>query len=86
MAKKAPHERSALEKELFAQRVTEDMLARYIGRSTSYVSNRMIGRYAWTVAEAYQILKLLRKEPRDFIIYFPPEEGFVCEKVTFCVG
>ena len=38
MAKKAPLERSALEKELFAQRVTEDMLARYIGRSTSYVS------------------------------------------------
>ncbi len=86
MAKKPPPERTALEKELFAQRVTEDMLARYIGRSTSYVSNRMIGRYPWTVTEAYQILKLLRKEPRDFVIYFPPEEGYACEKVMFCVG
>nr|DAK04967.1 MAG TPA: Regulatory protein-modification, helix-turn-helix, transcriptional regulator, DNA [Caudoviricetes sp.] len=86
MAKKAPNKRSRLETELFANRYTEADVAAVIGRSTSYVSNRMIGRYAWTVAEAYQILKLLRKEPRDFVIYFPPEEGYACEKVMFCVG
>lgn len=86
MAKKTPLERSNLEKELFAQRITEEMLAAHIGRSTSYISNRMKGRYSWTVSEAYKILELLRKEPRDIAIYFPPEEGFTCEKLIFCVG
>lgn len=58
--------------------VTGEMLANHIGRSTTYVSNRMIRNsrgYSWTVDEVYKILNFLEIPQSEIFTYFPPNGG-----------
>ena len=74
MAKKAPHRRSRLEPELFANRYTEADVAKVIKRSVPYISNRFNGRGSFTIDEAYKLLELLGREPEEIFTFFPPEQ------------
>lgn len=74
MAKKTPQRRSALETALFTSRLTEADAAAAIGRSASYISNRLNGRGSFTIADAYKILEMLGKEPEEIATFFPPEK------------
>ena len=58
--------------------VTGEMLANHIGRSKTYVSNRMIRDprgYSWTVDEVYKILDFLEIPQNEIFTYFPPNGG-----------
>lgn len=58
--------------------VTGEALANYIGRSTTYVSNRMTRNsrgYSWTVDEVYKILDFLEVPQSEIFTYFPPNGG-----------
>lgn len=58
--------------------VTGEMLAHYIGRSKTYVSNRMTRNsrgYSWTIDEVYKILNFLEIPPSEIFTYFPPNGG-----------
>lgn len=63
--------------------VTGEMLANHIGRSTTYVSNRMIRNsrgYSWTVDEVYKILNFLEIPQSEIFTYFPPNGGLPPQK------
>lgn len=49
-------------------------IANVLGKSNSYVSSRMNGRYPWTLDDAYIILDFLNLEAADILKYFPPTE------------
>ncbi len=58
--------------------VTGETLANYIGRSKTYVSNRMTRgsrSYSWTVDEVYKILDFLEIPQSEIFTYFPPNGG-----------
>ena len=67
--------RTELQKELYGLGYKQVDVANYLGRSTIYVGQRLRLQQAWTVDEAYQILKLIKKQPGDIFIYFPPKGG-----------
>lgn len=63
--------------------VTGETLANYIGRSTTYVSNRMSRNsrgYSWTVDEVYKILNFLEVPQSEIFTYFPPNGGLPPQK------
>lgn len=46
-------------------------IARAIGRSTNYVSDRMTGRGEWTLEECYTLLRRYDQPPERLHIVFP---------------
>lgn len=55
-------------------------LANFVGKSPSYVSERMAGkRYDWEISEAYLILDRLDVPTNEIFNYFPPNKGKGCE-------
>lgn len=50
---------------------TQSDLARAIGRSTNYVSDRMTGRGEWTLEECYQLLHRYNVPPERLHVVFP---------------
>lgn len=55
--------------------VTSEDLANYIGRSKTYISNRMTHNYSWTIDEVYKILEYLELSQSEIFVYFPPNGG-----------
>lgn len=61
---------------MFECEVTCEDIANLLGRSKSYVSERMTNkRYHWEVEEAYQIMDLLNIPYEEILLYFPPNGG-----------
>jgi hypothetical protein len=46
-------------------------IAKTLGVSNSYVGCRFVGRYPWTVEDAYKILDLLGEPAEKMTEYFP---------------
>lgn len=61
---------------LLAAGVEQGDLADMLGISTTSVSNRMRGKYPWTIAEAWAILRILGKDNDPTMLgEFFPEGG-----------
>lgn len=54
--------------------ITQEVLAKEIGRSQGYVSQRLAGTASWTLEDAYRILDLLGKDDSMLGTYFPRTE------------
>ena len=54
---------------------TNEDLANHIGRSKTYVSNRMTRNSSWTIDEVYKILNFLELPQNEIFTYFPPNGG-----------
>lgn len=50
---------------------TQDMLARYLRKSKTYVSNRMTGRYSWDIDDIYALCDLFKLDYHTIPEYFP---------------
>lgn len=50
-------------------------IANFLGKSPSYVSYRMTGRYDWKINEAYRLLEFLKLPMESLFEYFPPKMG-----------
>lgn len=61
--------------------VTGETLANYIGKSKTYVSNRMKHNYSWTIDEVYKILNFLEIPCEEIFTYFPPNGGLPQKEV-----
>ena len=42
-----------------------------LGKSTSYVCQRMVGKKSWTMEEAYKLCDILQIPPENILDYFP---------------
>lgn len=59
---------------LLARGIEQEDLADVLGISGTSVSNRMRGKYPWTIAEAWTILRMLgESDPSKLGEYFPPQ-------------
>ena len=52
--------------------INQKYLAKKIGRTEPYVTDRMLGRRAFTVDDVYVLCKLLSIPVGDALEYFPP--------------
>lgn len=55
--------------------VTSEVLANYIEKSRTYVSNRFTRSYSWSIDEVYKILDFLEIPKSEIFTYFPPNGG-----------
>ena len=58
---------------LVAANIDQKYLARKLLLSRKCVSQRMTGKYPWTMDEAYAIMDLLRIPYDQMALYFPPK-------------
>ena len=49
-------------------------VARHIGKSDAYITNRMTGRYPWDMSDVYLIMDLIN-EPVEYIADVFPRDG-----------
>lgn len=56
---------------MFENDLTQKMLAEIIGRSETYITNRMTGHYPWTLDDVYDICKALGIPSEEICVYFP---------------
>lgn len=50
-------------------------IANLLGRSATYVSERLTGKKFFTLDDAYKILKYLDLPMEEIFVYFPPDKG-----------
>ncbi len=60
--------------------ITQQDLAKVIGRSEVYISQRLRGLECFTLDECYTIMDLLRLDKKDMYFYFPREGKWVERK------
>lgn len=68
MARKYQKLRTAL----FEAEIDQATVAYKLKRSSRYVSERMTGKYPWTVEDAYLILEMLEEPKERLTELFPP--------------
>ena len=47
---------------------------RHLGRSRTYIADRMTGRKTWTLAEAYALCELVDRPKHHTLLFWPPSE------------
>lgn len=57
--------------QMYALRVNQDDIAEAIGRSPSYVSDRMRGKAQFNLADIYGIMDVLQIAPENMSEFFP---------------
>lgn len=60
-----------LKGEMFACDVDQKRLCKVLGKSKTYVTDRMTGRRPWSMEDAYAICDLLEIPYTDMLAYFP---------------
>ena len=63
-----------LRKLMCAEDIDQRYLAKRIGRSLAYVSNRMCGHAPWDMRSVYQICDLFEIPTEQIAVYFPKED------------
>ena len=57
--------------DLGEKEITQEELAKALGRSVGYVNRRLAGTASWTLSDAYRILDILDKPDSQLMEYFP---------------
>ena len=57
--------------QMYALRVNQDDIAEAIGRSPSYVSDRMRGKAQFNLSDIYGIMDVLQIAPENMAEFFP---------------
>lgn len=63
-----------LQGRMFMEGITQSDLADLLGKSTTYVSNRMRGKHEWELEDLYRIAEIAAI-PSDEILTFFPRKG-----------
>lgn len=63
--------RSMLKKHLYAKEIEQKDLCKVLGRSQTYITQRITGRHPWTIDEIYQICDLAAIPYISITEYFP---------------
>lgn len=56
---------------LFANDIDQKMLCKKLGKSQTYITQRMMGRKPWTMDDVYVICELVNLPLNEVPIYFP---------------
>ena len=70
-----------LKGEMFANDIDQKYLCKELGKSKTYMTNRMTGRYPWCMDDVYKICDLLEITYDRISEYFP-KDGKDIKKVT----
>ena len=55
--------------------ISQEDLGYVLNLKTGAISHRMTGRTAWNIDEMYKVLDVIRAQPEELHIYFPPKGG-----------
>jgi DNA-binding XRE family transcriptional regulator len=67
------HRFKALRKEMYGADLDQETLGKALGKSRTYISNRLSGRYEWDMSDVYAICKLFDIPHEKIAEYFPPK-------------
>ncbi len=60
-----------LKTEMFAQDIDQKYLCEKLGKSQTYITQRMTGKKPWTMADVYIICDLLKIPYANIAVFFP---------------